>query len=443
MIMVHRVMVPCHGATNPGAFVEAPSSASSVSSQLWIATPSASSSSSGLRQRSRLATLALPEPTQRSIEKAATGTPDATGKPGAIRGAFATLLAALTGRNAAKRKLLKKKPSLTNAYRQRRGMPTSEARRIYREVLRQNTTATLLRVVVPSVMVTILGAVVFPQLWAVCRYVLLYRTTETVATLVELVWTSFVSQWLALFGLLFSILAGSSYASLYAQNEAIYFAFYSEVSEAKALVEQVALVSQGRSIYDMLLQYIEQYVQEDLCGSHEDEDPAEQLAVRPADDPLESILYITSVGVPSCIYDTVRSLRNIRGQRLGAIQRKMPGVQIALLWLLGIGLIAGFPMVVADVPHVGASLALRGMFGLLCGAVTMTLQIVHELWNPTGGAYNVDGVIRAAVHGLLEELKMRRQGKAFSYTSLPPPPNYTKLTEAANAAVRYSGTDTP
>jgi len=125
---------------------------------------------------------------------------------------------------------------------------------------------------------------------------------------------------------------------------------------------------------------------------------------------------------------------------LGALQRKMPAIQIALLWLLGICLMGGFPMVAADVPCVGNSVALRGLFAVLCGAVTLTLRIVHELWTPTGGAYNVDGVIRVSVHGLVEELKLRREGKAFSYTSLPPPPSYARIQDAAEAAIRYTGT---
>ena len=47
-------------------------------------------------------------------------------------------------------------------------------------------------------------------------------------------------------GVLFSILAGSNYSSLYSQNEAIFCALFAEVSEAKALMEQIALVCSGR-----------------------------------------------------------------------------------------------------------------------------------------------------------------------------------------------------
>ena len=36
---------------------------------------------------------------------------------------------------------------------------------------------------------------------------------------------------------------------MYAQQEAIYFALYAEVSEAKSLLEQMALVCAGRPFY--------------------------------------------------------------------------------------------------------------------------------------------------------------------------------------------------
>ena len=41
-------------------------------------------------------------------------------------------------------------------------------------------------------------------------------------------------------------------------------------------------------------------------------------------DPLEAIMWMTSVGTPSVIYDTVKWLRQARGARLGAMQRKLP-----------------------------------------------------------------------------------------------------------------------
>lgn len=231
---------------------------------------------------------------------------------------------------------------------------------------------------------------------------------------------SFVGNFLTIFGLLFSILGGSSYASLYGQNEAIYYAVYAEVSEAKALVEQVAMVCQGRPINDKVLAYIEMYVRDDL--QRLTTPPSVMLATRPSDDPLESILYLTSVGVPSVIYETVRSLRQLRGQRLGAIQRKLPPIQLFLLWVLGTSLLMASPLLVVGMDGAGSSPLIRLLFGCLCGSIVMTMRIIHELWNPTGGVYNVDGVLRVAVSGLQEEIRQRRQGVTFSTTDMPSAP---------------------
>ena len=42
-------------------------------------------------------------------------------------------------------------------------------------------------------------------------------------------------------------------------------------------------------------------------------------------------MLLTSVGVPSALYATVRDLRRARGARLGALQRKFPALGIILL----------------------------------------------------------------------------------------------------------------
>ena len=43
---------------------------------------------------------------------------------------------------------------------------------------------------------------------------------------------------------------------------------------------------------------------------------------------------MTSVGVPSMLYETVRDLRQARGVRLGAQQRKFPALGLLLLYVL-------------------------------------------------------------------------------------------------------------
>jgi len=231
---------------------------------------------------------------------------------------------------------------------------------------------------------------------------------------------NFVGHFLAIVSLLFSILAGNSYTALYSQNEAIFTALFAEVSEAKALMEQIALVCSGRPFYRSALENIQRYVSSDLRRL--EQPPAVLVACKPRDDPLESILYLTSVGVPSAVYETVRSLRQRRGDRLGAAQRKLPPVQIALLYVLGALNLLSFVFLGTQVASGEASQLCRALFALLMGAMIMTMRVIHELWTPFGGAYNVDGVLAIMIRGLEDELQQRLQGKTFSDTRLPPPP---------------------
>ena len=116
---------------------------------------------------------------------------------------------------------------------------------------------------------------------------------------------------------------------MYQQQEAIYLALFDEVTTAKSLLEQVSLVSQGRqSLYERILACVQEYVENDLTKFN-DIEPAVLLSSKPMDDPLEEILYLTSVGEPSLVYQTVRSLRQARASRLGALQRKLPQVHVS------------------------------------------------------------------------------------------------------------------
>jgi Protein of unknown function (DUF4239) len=200
---------------------------------------------------------------------------------------------------------------------------------------------------------------------------------------------------------------------LYTQQESIYYALFAEVTEAKSLLEQVALVCQGRSMYPRCLQSISRYVQDDLkqiqC------DPAILLSARPVDDPLESIMYMTSVGVPSMVYETVKSLREARARRLGALQRKLPSIHMLLLWVLAAIELVSFPLLGAGTQSLGGYnlLTVEGvLFGVMTAGVVLTLRIVGELWRPAGGAYNVDAVLSIMVSGLEEELRARMTASA-------------------------------
>lgn len=59
---------------------------------------------------------------------------------------------------------------------------------------------------------------------------------------------------------------------------------------AKSLLEQVALVSQGREVlYEKILLCVQAYVRDDLTKFN-DLEPAQLISKRPCDDPLEQIL---------------------------------------------------------------------------------------------------------------------------------------------------------
>ena len=218
-------------------------------------------------------------------------------------------------------------------------------------------------------------------------------------------------------------------------------------------MEQVALVSQGRTMYSTCLNSIARYVKDDLLGgtlsqlpksskaaasSTVNESKREEkkrvpstpsvtpsliLSARPADDPLEAILYLTSVGIPGQVYDTVRSLRQARSRRLGALQRKVPVIHLIMLGILGIIMIGSFPVLVgvgtaasgvsSTLPSIGSGLFNNvmtlqgGLFGVATFAVVMTKMVLRELWRTKGGAYNVDAVLRVMVRGLQKELNER------------------------------------
>jgi len=112
----------------------------------------------------------------------------------------------------------------------------------------------------------------------------------------------FLQNFLVVIDLLFAILAGNAYSTLYAQQESIYFALYNEVTMAKSLVEQLTLIGHSRPFYPACLQCISDYLNEDL--KRLDVSSVRRLSTKPIDDPLESIMFMTSIGVPSVVYET-------------------------------------------------------------------------------------------------------------------------------------------
>ena len=256
--------------------------------------------------------------------------------------------------------------------------------------------------------------------------------------------SQFVQNFLTVAGLLFSILVGQTYYFMYQQQEAVFYALFNEVTEAKSLLEQVALVCQGRSMYRQVLKYISNYVEYDLkqlqC------DPAVLLSARPVDDPLESIMYMTSVGVPSTVYETVRSLRQARAARLGALQRKLPEVHMILLWVLAAIELCSFPLLGAGTQTIGGYniLTVEGcLFGVMTFGIVLTLRVVGELWRPAGGAYNVDAVLATMVRGLEEELQLRMSISMSSNSNSNSNSNSPDFSSLKNEILVSPGPDIP
>lgn len=268
---------------------------------------------------------------------------------------------------------------------------------------------TLVRVGIPSVLAGIVATLIFPTISLGLASI--FNDAGVFAVLSQDS-SQFVQNFLTVSSLMFSILVGQTYYFMYQQQENLFYAIFNEVTEAKSLLEQVALVCQGRAMYNQVLRSISLYVQDDLKQLQAD--PAVLLSARPVDDPLESIMYMTSVGVPSSVYETVRSLRQARAQRLGALQRKLPRIHMLLLWILAGIELCSFPLLGAGTQTIGGYgiLSVEGcLFGIMTFGIVMTLRVVGELWRPAGGAYNVDQVLNVMVRGLEQELDERMSGK--------------------------------
>lgn len=281
---------------------------------------------------------------------------------------------------------------------------------------------TLLRVGLPSLISGIISFFAFPFLALSLASIM---NDAGVFAVLSQDSSQFVQNFLTVSGLLFSILIGQTYAFLYTQQESVFYALFSEVTEAKSLLEQVALVCSGRSMYSKVLESISKYVQDDLKQLQAD--PAILISSRPVDDPLESIMYMTSVGIPSSVYETVKSLRQARAARLGALQRKLPKIHMLLLWILAVIELVSFPLLGAGTQTIGGYniLTVEGcLFGVMTFGIVMTLRVIGELYRPGGGAYNVDGVLSVMVKGLEQELDERLSGKPYVSNTMSPSPQY-------------------
>jgi hypothetical protein len=269
----------------------------------------------------------------------------------------------------------------------------------------------LQRVVLPAAIAALVAKLLYPLI-ALDLVPFLNKGTLAIIANDE---SQFVQNITTTIGLCFSILSGQTYYFMYQQQEAIYYALFDEVSEAKSLLEQMTLVCASRPYYRQAIRYMQDYVRSDLRAL--DVAPAVLLSQRPADDPLESIMLLTSVGVPGVVYETVRTLRQARSRRLGAIQRKFPSLGIYLLYAIAVCLLLTFPILGTGLTTVDAAVLgpQAWLFALMVFAVFLILLVITDLWKMDGGKLTrTREVLDTMVEGLEEELDDRLCGKQFS-----------------------------
>ena len=265
---------------------------------------------------------------------------------------------------------------------------SSDARRSSRsrrglETRTRQVISTLLRIGTPSVVAALLGFLYFDNFSLYLSSTLDSDTLRILAS--DNASGQFVQNFLIVAGTLFAILAGNAYSDLYEQQERIFISLYDEVTVAKLLLEQLTLVGQARPWYAASLQCMREYISE---LRNVEVAPIQRISIQPVEDPLEAIMLLTSVGVPSSLYATVRDLRRARGARLGALQRKFPALGIILLYILAALELFSFPLLAAgtaglsEPPELNtvSILELQSvLFGSLCACVVLVLRIIQEL----------------------------------------------------------------
>ncbi len=238
--------------------------------------------------------------------------------------------------------------------------------------------ATGAKALAPSIGLAILGTVAFGPLAVWLRS---FINGEGLAVLANDEGQYF-QNYVNAIDVMFSLLLVNTFAWLYNQQEQLYVSLFAEVSVAKALLEQIAYVSRGRPEYAaQLLENVRRYVDDDLTKLSAEPVTA-LLGGSPSNyaDPLEQVMWLTSVGSPGDVYETVRSLREARGQRLGALQRKLPAAHFGLLAVLGVLVLAIFPLLAAATgaavaPEDGLLRVQAVLFGLMTFAIAVAVCV--------------------------------------------------------------------
>ncbi|CAE7949297.1 unnamed protein product [Symbiodinium sp. KB8] len=162
------------------------------------------------------------------------------------------------------------------------------------------TLQTVWRVVLPTVGALFGGIAIYEPLCRICLTLGTPVEGPSCRQLLAMDQSQFMQNFLTVNGLLFTILCGNTYNSLYNQQEVLFHALFTEVSEAKSLLEQV----KGKPLHAVLLRTASAQldrIQGGLCldgsappgchwaGQELKVEPADLLANRPMDDPLETL----------------------------------------------------------------------------------------------------------------------------------------------------------
>lgn len=117
---------------------------------------------------------------------------------------------------------------------------------------------TLSRLLLPSALASLAAFFLFPPYALFLSYLINDSATFAVLSVDS---SQFIQNFLTVTSLTFSILVGQTYYFMYQQQEAVFVSLFGEVTEAKSLLEQVALVCQGRrDMYEMCLVAVKRYV---------------------------------------------------------------------------------------------------------------------------------------------------------------------------------------
>merc|ERR1712048_1431862 len=96
-----------------------------------------------------------------------------------------------------------------------------------------------------------------------------------------------------------------------------------------------------------------------------------------------------------------------RSKRLGAMQRKFPGLGIGLLYVLALNSVSSFALLSSGTLTPSVVQLHSLIFAGQCGVHMLVLQVIQELWRKSGGVFNVNDALQQMVMDMENELDMR------------------------------------